>query len=204
MQGTKQKLKKRTFLCHNCNKRYVPVGRTLAQTCPHCGESTVKKKATDAQIRRLADDLFSLWVRWDNADSRGWSRCFTCGKRMRYYDSQAGHFVKRRHDVLRYDEMNVKCQCPLCNGPVGSGKPWEFGQRLDLIYGEGTAQTLKDLEKSSFRFNRTGLISVAKDNLLRLEHAGIDIEGILKRYPAAAWEVSTNTAGRGVPVMRPR
>lgn len=61
------------------------------------------------------DNLFSEYVRLRDADQYGMIRCISCGKRIRWKDADAGHFVSRKHSSLRFDEKNVNAQCRICN-----------------------------------------------------------------------------------------
>jgi hypothetical protein len=57
-----------------------------------------------------ADILFSRLIRLKYADEKGYVRCYTSGVKMRYQDSQCGHFISRKHLGLRWDENNARPQ----------------------------------------------------------------------------------------------
>lgn len=86
--------------------------------------------------------VFSEWIRRKDADERGMVKCFTCDAEKHWKQIQAGHFISRRHAATKYDEMNVKPQCVSCN-IFKQGNQYIFGKRLDLLYGEGTAESLE-------------------------------------------------------------
>jgi hypothetical protein len=39
----------------------------------------------------------------------------TCGKAMPWEEAHAGHFIRRGHHAVRWDERNVHPQCVHCN-----------------------------------------------------------------------------------------
>lgn len=65
-----------------------------------------KKLKTIQQLKKLADKIFSIWIR--NRDKA----CVTCGSTR---NLQNGHFISRSVNILRYDERNNNCQCLVCN-----------------------------------------------------------------------------------------
>ena len=71
-----------------------------------------KKGVTEAYL----DQIFSLYIRLRDADGEGFIKCCECGKRMWWKESTCGHFVKRSHRTLRWDERNCHAQCAPCNG----------------------------------------------------------------------------------------
>ena len=99
------------------------------------------REAMKAPTRKKLDTVFSKWVRMKDADHAGIVACFTCGKSNHWTKMHAGHFVTRAKYATRWDDMNVKPQCPACN-LYGNGQQYIFGCRLDGIYGEGTAEQL--------------------------------------------------------------
>lgn len=74
-----------------------------------------KRQPSIKTLRDKCDTLFSKWVRMSAADDFGAAKCVTCGKRDRWQDMDAGHFVPRACLSLRWDETNVHPQCRRCN-----------------------------------------------------------------------------------------
>lgn len=66
-------------------------------------------------LKRKADDIFSVFIRHRDADAQGICHCVSCGKPARWQDMDAGHFIGRQYEVLRYNEFNVYAQCRDCN-----------------------------------------------------------------------------------------
>src|SRR4051812_21962545 len=96
-------------------------------------------------------DLFSIYIRYrDSEEIEGVrvGRCISCGKQINAFGpkcGQAGHYIKRRHKAVLYDEQNVNLQCPHCNSkpPIGlDGNMAEYAIGLEEKYGTGTARAL--------------------------------------------------------------
>lgn len=95
-----------------------------------------KKVKSISKLKKEADRVFSLWIR-----ERDGGTCFTCGKKDDPKYMQAGHFISRSHNVLRFDERNVACQCVGCN-IFKSGNMSEYAERLMKKHGAGIIATL--------------------------------------------------------------
>ena len=63
----------------------------------------------------------------------------------------AGHFMSRACMSTRWNVKNVQCQSKRDNAFRG-GEQFKFGQELDKKYGEGTAQELYHLSKTTKKF----------------------------------------------------
>ena len=88
----------------------------------------MRKQSKPKSVRKLKkelDRIFSLYVR--NRDRK---ICFTCGRP----GNQAGHFISRRHNSTRYDELNTHAQCVSCN-VFKHGNHAEYAYRLIQKYG---------------------------------------------------------------------
>ena len=68
------------------------------------------KKESNTALKKKLDSIFSLYIR-----HRDNGVCYTCGIQKMPSEMQAGHYVSRACLPLRWDEDNVKCQCPGCN-----------------------------------------------------------------------------------------
>ena len=78
---------------------------------------TKKKTITRASAVRRADTAFSLYIRTrDSQEFFGEQfRCISCGRILPIEQADAGHYVNRSHNALRYSEENVHAQCRHCN-----------------------------------------------------------------------------------------
>ena len=88
---------------------------------------------------------FSLFIRLRDCptDARGYARCITCGSVHHYKELQAGHYIRRRHRAVKYDERNVHAQCVDCN-KYGNGKEAEHRAAIVEKYGEEVAVWLEE------------------------------------------------------------
>ena len=109
---------------------------------------------TISKLKKELDKWFSLYIRLREATDLGLCQCFTCGKVAHYKDGmQCGHFQSRRFLPTRFDEENCQVQCQKCN-IWSQGEQYRFALHLDGKYGEGTAQELEYLAKTTIKLGR--------------------------------------------------
>tara|TARA_R100000808_G_scaffold8704_1_gene24494 strand:+ start:1999 stop:2403 length:405 start_codon:yes stop_codon:yes gene_type:complete len=106
-----------------------------------------------SKLKKELDKWFSLYIRLRHATDLGISECFTCGKQDHYKKLQCGHFQSRRHTATRWNEYNCQVQCPKCN-IFQQGMQWEFGNKLDALYGQATAFDLHHLALTTVKMSR--------------------------------------------------
>jgi 5-methylcytosine-specific restriction endonuclease McrA len=107
-------------------------------------------KLTVSSLKKKADAVFSKYIR--NRDSEdGFAECFTCGVQKPISQMQAGHFVSRAVNKLRYDELNVHAQCYSCN-VVKHGDLYTYAKKLDEFHGDGTAEMLHAQRHDTHKF----------------------------------------------------
>lgn len=61
-----------------------------------------------------ADRVFSLYVR-NRGETYGYNHCYTCNAYLPVEELQAGHFLSRRFQNVRWNPLNVWPQCNHCN-----------------------------------------------------------------------------------------
>lgn len=60
------------------------------------------------------DTVFSIYIRKrDSVD--GIIMCISCGKPVKWEQSDCGHYINRKHMATRFDEQNCNAQCRSCN-----------------------------------------------------------------------------------------
>lgn len=116
-----------------------------------------KKKKTIPKLKTELDKWFSLYIRLRNADDKGMVECFTCGSLKNYKEQQCGHFQSRRHNATRWDETNCQVQDAKCN-IFSQGEQFKFAQKLDEVYGEGTAESLQIKAQQTTKLTRAELL----------------------------------------------
>jgi len=77
-----------------------------------------------------ADVIFSQYIRLKYANKEGITKCFTCINQRHWTFMQNGHYMKRAHLYLRWDERNCRPQCQTCN-EILSGNMIEYTKLLD-------------------------------------------------------------------------
>jgi hypothetical protein len=128
------------------------------------------KKKPITKLKKELDAIFSKYIRLREATSTGAAQCFTCGKVAHWKTLQNGHFQSRRHLATRFDEQNCQVQCVKCN-MFEQGEQFKFGLNLDAKYGEGTAQELEYLSRTTVKIGRVDYeekISYYKDLVNKL------------------------------------
>ena len=66
---------------------------------------------------------------------------------------QNGHFQSRRHHATRWNEQNCAVQCIGCNC-FKQGEQFRFSIYIDAKYGEGTAEYLEGLARTTIKLSR--------------------------------------------------
>ncbi len=108
-------------------------------------------------LREKLDVVFSKYIRSFYADWQGYVSCYTCEKRLYWKEAQCGHFIKRGHSSVRFDEENARPQCNFCN-VIRGGEEKSFEEhlrddlgdkRVDLLINRGKG--LKSYSDSEYR-----------------------------------------------------
>lgn len=120
------------------------------------------KQKSVAQLKKLADQEFSKYVRLRDSNDEGVAECITCGESKYWKQLQNGHFVSRSVSLLRYDEENCNVQCMACN-VFKHGDLYNYAIQLDLKYGDGTAKKLHDQRFTTHKFTREELEEIIRD-----------------------------------------
>lgn len=118
-----------------------------------------------ASLKKQADKIFSRYVRLRDGKkiNNEWhTECITCGAWKPIAQMQAGHFVSRSCNLLRYNEENVNAQCVGCNMFKG-GEQYIYGKNLDLKYGDGTAEKLHNQRRQTHKLTIDELEQIIKD-----------------------------------------
>jgi hypothetical protein len=127
------------------------------------------------KLKKKADGAFSKYIRYrDGKKINGeWqTECITCGVWKPVKLMQAGHFVSRSCNLLRYDELNVHAQCVGCN-MFKSGEQYQHGLKIDLMHGEGTAEALHSKRHITHKLTKDELESVIRESESYLKELGI-------------------------------
>ena len=112
-------------------------------------------KKTVSKLKKELDKWFSLYIRLREANEFGYCQCITCNVVKHYKDGmQNGHFQSRKHLATRFSEDgNCEVQCVKCN-VYSWGEQYRFALALDAKYGEGRAQELQYLARTTVKISR--------------------------------------------------
>jgi len=109
---------------------------------------------TISKLKKELDKWFSLYIRLRDSNEYGMVQCFTCGCIKHYKKGmQNGHFQSRSFLATRFDEVNCQPQCVGCN-MFKQGEQYKFALNIDAKYGDGTAQELQFLAKTTLKITR--------------------------------------------------
>jgi hypothetical protein len=126
-----------------------------------------------AKLKAEADKWFSLYIRYRDGrytHARGWeTECMTCSKWLPFKKMQAGHFVSRTINELRFDEVNVNGQCYFCN-VAKSGQLHFYYQALNTKYGDGAAESLLSRRHLTHKLTRQELEQIIMDAKTCIDH----------------------------------
>tara|TARA_R110002020_G_scaffold424388_2_gene633588 strand:- start:17713 stop:18120 length:408 start_codon:yes stop_codon:yes gene_type:complete len=107
-----------------------------------------------SKLKKELDKWFSLYIRLRDATDEGAVICVTCNKVGHYKSGmQCGHFQSRRHHATRWNEKNCAVQCIGCNC-FKQGEQFRFSIYIDSKYGEGAAEYLEGLARTTVKFSR--------------------------------------------------
>jgi hypothetical protein len=126
------------------------------------------------KLKKKADTWFSKYVRYRDGqvkDGEWVANCITCGTEKPIKLLQAGHFVSRNCNPLRYEDMNVHAQCVGCN-MFKQGEQYAHAREIDELYGSGTAETLHNQRHQTKKWTSAELeqiITDAKEYIKELE-----------------------------------
>ena len=81
------------------------------------------KKRSFKTLKRRAWKVFSEYIRRRDADYAGRVSCYTCGVRMPWKQSHAGHAIGGRHHAVLFDPDICRPQCYRCNVPMRGQYP---------------------------------------------------------------------------------
>lgn len=127
------------------------------------------KKPSRSKLVKLADKVFSEFIRRRNANELGITECFTCGKVDHWKKLQCGHFQSRKHYNTRWNEKNCQVQCAGCN-VFRYGEQYKFGLYLDKKFGGKMSEKLmqdarKTIKLSNFEIQE--IIDHYKNEILK-------------------------------------
>jgi hypothetical protein len=101
-------------------------------------------------------EVFSKYIRLKYADKNGYVICYTCGRKMRWQESDAGHGASGRGNAILFNEKFVRPQCIRCNIFL-KGNYDVFHAKLIKEYGPGILDEINKLKKTIKKFTQSEL-----------------------------------------------
>jgi hypothetical protein len=83
------------------------------------GRRKKKKADTTRSLVAKLDRVYSRFIRMRDADNEGRVNCVTCGRQFHWTEVHCGHWIKRQHMAVRWDERNTASQCVRDNLHMG-------------------------------------------------------------------------------------
>lgn len=176
--GCDEPVYKRTYgLCNTCLRIWATTTEAgmswLKIQTAYKIRSNIKKEKSDFKKRkraiddkgamRLADTYFSRYIRLFYSKDRKCT-CYTCGNIYPIKEVDNGHYQKREHKSVRYDENNCRPQCKTCNGDVKhNGKQDIFRVNLVNEIGEELVAELEQLTRTTIKANNVFYRMVADE-----------------------------------------
>lgn len=108
----------------------------------------------------LADKWFSIYIRIRDSDTNGITTCCSCSKKVQWRQSDAGHYVNRKHMSLRFSEINVNSQCRSCNR-FDEGNIPAYGLFLQKKYGDDIIAKLLLTKQKTHKISKYELKEIA-------------------------------------------
>lgn len=136
-----------------------PKPRKVAKKRSKVAKSKPRGKVkTQAQLKKMLDSIFSVYIRKKYADADGNVACYTCGKVLPWQHIQNGHFISRSYLATRWHENNCRPQDVGCN-VFGNGKPLDFEERLKKELGADYVENMKASRHQMLKLDRNWYIA---------------------------------------------
>ena len=112
------------------------------------------KKPKITALKKQLDKIFGQYIKLRDADQNGMLRCITCSKLVHWKEAHCGHFVRRRHLAVRWDERNCHGQCCYCNTFL-DGNEAEYFIALEDKLGREVVDELMQAKHQTVKLNRS-------------------------------------------------
>lgn len=118
-----------------------------------------------------ADSALRDYLRWLLKDGVTFT-CFICQKVAPKEYASVGHFRKRSNYSTRWLLKNNHLICLKCQDEGDPDNDLRYAQRLDEVYGEGTAELLTQLSHRQVNYHLHEIRDII-DSFQKLKEAGI-------------------------------
>lgn len=118
-----------------------------------------------------ADKALGQYLLWRDTDGVNFT-CFSCEKEKPKEYASVGHFRKRKNYSTRWLLKNNHLICLKCQDEGDPENDVRYAQRLDQVYGEGTAEMLTQLSHRQVNYHLHEIRDII-DSFQKLIEAGI-------------------------------
>ena len=108
-----------------------------------------------------ADFWFSRYIRIRDTGTHGYCKCITCSHVAEPKAFDCGHYIKRQHQAVRFDEKNAGAQCGKCNR-FEQGNDKLFREALIERYGEAQIVLMESTSKRTVKRSQVELNAIAR------------------------------------------
>ena len=126
------------------------------------------------KLQEKFDQVFSIFIRVSRADHEGYVSCYTCELRLPWRESQCGHWIRRGHSAVRYDERNCRPQCQDCNEHRG-GMEESFEEHLRDDLGDYEVDILVETGKQIQQYTDSDYVALIREYRDKVKLYGIFI-----------------------------
>jgi hypothetical protein len=112
------------------------------------------KRVKLSTVRGKADKWFARYIRLRGTQEQRGKRigvCVTCNRPKNIWKLECGHFMGRRWDPTRWDDINSHLQCKTCNC-YNSGEQYIMGKYIERMYGSNVVELLRTNSRRNVRF----------------------------------------------------
>jgi hypothetical protein len=174
MRGYNSTIIRKKKTCKRCGKPSYIFSQGRCQPCATIEDTLAREEEmieSEAGLPELISDLDALvskYVRRKAADKDGLVQCYTCPTVLPVAEMQAGHYIPRGNQLLRFDvDRNIRPQCHSCNC-LYHGRIAEYGKRLEEEMPNVTEVLLEE-SRIVHRWGRDELKSMINEYTIKLK-----------------------------------
>lgn len=171
-------------LCDSCHKKEAKAKVKVAKVKEKVQKKKAAKRVSKSTLMKVADDVFSLYIRLRETDSEGNGVCCSSGKFICWTSIDLGHYIPRGYMKYRYDERNCHTQSKHDNGRLHGNIP-EYRRFIIKKYGEKVEQEMFFGSKEEFHTTTDFFMEIIQKYLPLLpnllQSKSFDTENYFKR-----------------------
>lgn len=119
---------------------------------------TKLKKWNLSRWKKEAWKYCSIYNRRKDTDSKGYTNCITCGKRIHWTEADAGHFIAGRKNPILFYDKGIHAQCKNCNR--NQGEQYLYGEYIKNRYGEEEVKKQLKMRNQLLKYTREDYLNL--------------------------------------------